>query len=186
MFRPRARSAFWPGFQPDVQRHGRRVRAGRAGAVAEAEIADNGPSVAAEMREWIFDPFFTTRAAGEGLGLWVGRNIPTRLGGDIEVKSRGGSLGMANSSKGTAFIVRIPAVPPERKIAPGIWPDSPLFRGAFIRTNRPGVFGEIIAGCRRGAGKPRRRPAGKPARPENPAAGIGRRPGRRFRKENGL
>lgn len=67
------------------------------------------------MREWIFDPFFTTRAAGEGLGLWVGRNIPTRLGGDIEVKSRGGSLGMANLSKGTAFIVRIPAVPPERK-----------------------------------------------------------------------
>jgi two-component system NtrC family sensor kinase len=87
------------------------------GPTVEVEIADNGPGIAAEMRERIFDPFFTTKGAGEGLGLglWVSHNILTRLGGDIEVKSRGGAFDADHSRKGTMFIVRIPAVPPERK-----------------------------------------------------------------------
>jgi two-component system NtrC family sensor kinase len=88
-----------------------------AGPTVEVEIADNGPGIAAEMRERIFDPFFTTKASGEGLGLglWVSHNILTRLGCEIEVKNRGGSLGDPRAGKGTAFVVRIPAVRPERK-----------------------------------------------------------------------
>mgnify|MGYP006275702297 CR=1 FL=1 len=80
-----------------------------AGGNVEVEIADNGPGIAAEMRERIFDPFFTTKATGEGMGmgLWVSHNIMTKLGGAIDLRSR--------PDEGTTFIVRIPAVPPERK-----------------------------------------------------------------------
>jgi signal transduction histidine kinase len=51
-------------------------------------IADDGPGIPPENRDQIFEPFFTTKGVkGTGLGLWVGRNIVQKHGGEINVRS---------------------------------------------------------------------------------------------------
>ena len=68
------------------------------------EIEDDGPGIAAEHIDRLFEPFFTTKAdVGNGLGLWVTKEIIERHRGTIVVNSRTeGSLG------GAAFVVKIP------------------------------------------------------------------------------
>jgi signal transduction histidine kinase len=51
-------------------------------------IADDGPGIPRESRDQIFEPFFTTKGIkGTGLGLWVGRNIVQKHGGEIHVRT---------------------------------------------------------------------------------------------------
>lgn len=51
-------------------------------------IADDGPGIPRENRDQIFEPFFTTKGIkGTGLGLWVGRNIVQKHGGEIHVRT---------------------------------------------------------------------------------------------------
>jgi len=55
-------------------------------------VIDNGPGIAAEVRNRIFDPFFTTKAIGEGtgLGLDIARRLVQRHNGRIELDSSPG------------------------------------------------------------------------------------------------
>ncbi len=48
-------------------------------------VCDDGPGIAAELRERVFDPFFSRREGGIGLGLTVVRQIVQAHHGDIEV-----------------------------------------------------------------------------------------------------
>ena len=72
------------------------VSAAVAGEGYRICIADNGPGVAAELRDSIFDPFFTTKPAGGGLGigLSVVADIVRQYGGVITVDASegGGAL----------------------------------------------------------------------------------------------
>jgi signal transduction histidine kinase len=72
----------------------------RNGEVVEVSFTDNGPGIAAAVREKIFHPFFTTRSAGSGLGLSVSYGIVQALGGRIEVASEAG--------RGSTFTVVLP------------------------------------------------------------------------------
>ncbi|MEA3273748.1 MAG: sensor histidine kinase [Pseudomonadota bacterium] len=65
-------------------------------------IADTGPGIAEEDLDKIFDPFFTTKGPdeGEGLGLYVVRQIVRKYEGSIEVESRRG--------EGTRFRLTFP------------------------------------------------------------------------------
>jgi two-component system sensor histidine kinase FlrB len=63
-------------------------------------LQDNGPGIAAELREQIFDPFFTTRANGTGLGLAVVRAVVVAHQGEIELDS--------DYRDGARFVVRLP------------------------------------------------------------------------------
>jgi signal transduction histidine kinase len=52
-------------------------------------IADNGQGISAAALPRIFEPFFTTKGStGNGLGLWVSKQIIEKHGGSIWVRSR--------------------------------------------------------------------------------------------------
>lgn len=71
-----------------------------------ASVEDNGKGMSEETMKHIFDPFFTTKKGyGTGLGLSITYGIVTRLGGQIQVKSRMG--------QGTVFTVSLPLRAPQ-------------------------------------------------------------------------
>lgn len=64
-------------------------------------VSDNGPGIAAEIKDKIFNPFFTTKPMGTGFGL--------SLSYDIVTKGHGGTLTMeSEEGEGTMFIVTLP------------------------------------------------------------------------------
>jgi signal transduction histidine kinase len=73
---------------------------------AVVEISDTGKGMTEETLSKIFTPFFTTkpRGQGTGLGLSISRDIITRHGGRIEVRSEPG--------RGSTFTLYLPATPP--------------------------------------------------------------------------
>jgi signal transduction histidine kinase len=48
-------------------------------------VADNGPGIAADLRERIFVPFFTTKRHGSGIGLTLVRQITAAHGANVDV-----------------------------------------------------------------------------------------------------
>jgi signal transduction histidine kinase len=64
------------------------------------DVTDDGPGVAAEIRDRIFDPFFTTKPQGSGLGLPIVRKIVDAHDGRIDLSSLPG--------RGTRFRVTLP------------------------------------------------------------------------------
>lgn len=69
------------------------------------DIVDHGPGVAPEVREHLFEPFFTTSPQGNGLGLFVARELAeaNQLGLHYHAAEDGGSrfrLSFPNSAVG--------------------------------------------------------------------------------------
>ena len=64
-------------------------------------VADDGPGVPSELREWIFEPFHSTRTEGSGLGLSTVGRIVASIGGEVQVEARDGG--------GARFEVALPA-----------------------------------------------------------------------------
>ena len=81
------------------------------GLAVEIRVADRGPGIPLDEQTHIFDPFFRGRRAvqdqvhGTGLGLNLVKKIVEAHGGTIRVHSE--------EMRGTEFVVRIPAAPPE-------------------------------------------------------------------------
>jgi PAS domain S-box-containing protein len=79
----------------DPRNGGRRVR---------IAVADGGTGMAVETTKSIFDPFFTTKGTvGNGLGLWVCKQLVEKHGGSIRVRSS-----MKGDRRGTTFSVLLP------------------------------------------------------------------------------
>jgi signal transduction histidine kinase len=82
-----------------------------SGPAVEIRVADHGPGIPLDEQPHVFDPFFRGRRAvqdqvhGTGLGLNLVKKIVEAHGGTIRVESE--------PMKGTEFVVRIPAAPPE-------------------------------------------------------------------------
>jgi PAS domain S-box-containing protein len=75
------------------------------GMMVQVVIEDDGPGIASENVDRIFEPFFTTKEdVGTGLGLWITKEIVSRHGGSILVRSRDG----AETPRGAAFTVNLP------------------------------------------------------------------------------
>jgi signal transduction histidine kinase len=78
-------------------------------AAVEIRVADRGPGIPAEEREYIFDPFFrgqrplNDQIHGTGLGLNLVKRIIEAHDGTVAVRDKSGP--------GAEFIVRIPATP---------------------------------------------------------------------------
>lgn len=68
-------------------------------------ISDNGQGISDVALGHIFQPFFTTKGSvGNGLGLWVSKQIVEKHGGSIQVHSRTRGL-----RQGTTFSVVLPS-----------------------------------------------------------------------------
>jgi len=76
-----------------------RSRAGASGDVV-VEVQDDGPGIAAGVRDRIFDVFYSNRGGGTGLGLPIALQIVKGHGGAIEVETMEGN--------GTTFRIRLP------------------------------------------------------------------------------
>ena len=79
------------------------IRARARDGQVRIEVEDDGPGVAAEVRDRLFEPFVTTKGLGEGtgLGLAVCRGL---------VESAGGEIGVDPSrTPGALFFVVLPA-----------------------------------------------------------------------------
>jgi signal transduction histidine kinase len=85
------------------------VRVVDAGAVARAEVEDNGPGIPAEALPNIFDRFFRLdkgrgrREGGNGLGLAIVRELIESMGGTVGVRSEQGV--------GSTFWIALPKAP---------------------------------------------------------------------------
>ncbi|MEO8727114.1 MAG: ATP-binding protein [Acidobacteriaceae bacterium] len=68
-------------------------------------VADTGHGIAAETLPHLFEPFFTTKGSiGNGLGLWVCKQIVEKHSGSIQVQST-----TEGPQRGTTFSVTLPA-----------------------------------------------------------------------------
>lgn len=87
------------------------VRGRYQGGEAVIAVADDGPGVAAELRERIFEPFVTDKEKGAGLGLAIVKRDMEAMGGRVEV----GDAADSGSGTGAEFRVYFPAFddPPE-------------------------------------------------------------------------
>ena len=65
-------------------------------------VEDDGPGVAAELREKILQPFFTTKTQGTGLGLAIVSRRASEVGGKLEFASP------VRDGRGTRFTVTLP------------------------------------------------------------------------------
>jgi signal transduction histidine kinase len=70
-----------------------------SGGFVRVEVYDNGPGIPVEEREFIYNPFFTSREGRSGLGLSIAQRVVKRLGGRLR---------LAESEKGTLFILDFP------------------------------------------------------------------------------
>jgi len=77
------------------------VRALRAGTSLRLEVEDGGPGIPSDVRGHLFEPYFSTKPVGKGtgLGLFVCRELVSRMGGRIGFQSGDG---------GTVFHVELP------------------------------------------------------------------------------
>ncbi len=68
-------------------------------------VADDGKGISPAILHKIFEPFFTTKGSiGNGLGLWVSKQIIEKHGGAVRVRSR-----TTSPHQGTTFAVVLPA-----------------------------------------------------------------------------
>ena len=80
-----------PGKQPRLL-----IQSARRGAQLEITVADNGPGVAAELKDMLFEILSSNKTSGMGLGLWLCKFIVERHGGTITYQNS--ALGGANFS----------------------------------------------------------------------------------------
>jgi len=69
---------------------------------ASIRVQDDGPGIPVEVRHRVFEALFTTKAKGTGLGLALSRRI---------AEAHGGSIQLAPSETGAAFVLVLPTVP---------------------------------------------------------------------------
>jgi PAS domain S-box-containing protein len=66
-------------------------------------VRDDGPGIPDEHHEQIFEPLFTTKSKGNGLGLWISKEIVERHGGSLELSP--------DTHSGTSFEISLPHDP---------------------------------------------------------------------------
>ena len=78
------------------------VSANEDGNNLEISVKDNGEGIDPEIQDKVYDMFFraSEKSSGSGLGLYIVKEMVSKLDGKINLKSKMG--------KGSEFIIRIP------------------------------------------------------------------------------
>jgi two-component system sensor histidine kinase PilS (NtrC family) len=61
-------------------------------------VTDDGSGVAKEDRQRLFEPFFTTKSTGNGLGLYISRELAEANGANLKYEAR---------PQGSVFIIQL-------------------------------------------------------------------------------
>jgi two-component system, NtrC family, sensor histidine kinase PilS len=117
-----------------------RVRVGAAvdsalsGEAVAVEVFDDGPGIAADVRERMFEPFVTSKPGGSGLGLAVVQRAAEAHRGVVLVESL---------AQGTRFALLVPRVQPLEPDVPtdAAVPEAPVASGS----NTPRVSRAVAA-----------------------------------------
>ena len=64
------------------------IEATASASQVKLEISDNGPGMDPQALQYIFDPFFTTKDNGNGLGLFISRQMAEENGGTLTAENR--------------------------------------------------------------------------------------------------
>ena len=87
-----------------------------ADATINIEITDDGQGVAEQDRARLFEPFFTTKTTGNGLGLYISRELADANGADLQYLMNNNDLNAFHTHKssrkklqksGGAFVLKI-------------------------------------------------------------------------------
>jgi nitrogen fixation/metabolism regulation signal transduction histidine kinase len=76
------------------------VSASRRDKRAEIEVADSGPGIPVETRQFVFDPYYTTKSDGTGLGLAIVKKVILEHGGEITCSD--------SNMGGVSFVISVP------------------------------------------------------------------------------
>ena len=101
------------------------VKVMRDSAEGVVHIEDEGPGIAAEIRDRIFDLYFTTKKGGSGIGLSMTYRILQLHNGTVEV---GPAL-----DRGTIFTFRVPLAPPSEQLRPFQQPQTARVDSGRVR-----------------------------------------------------
>ena len=86
------------------------LSAHKHGPSLEMSVHDNGPGISTENRAQLFQPFFSTKGdLGNGLGLYISKEIAERHAGNIQIETQQGS--------GTTARLTIPSISFQEHIA---------------------------------------------------------------------
>lgn len=69
----------------------------------EVRVMDTGCGIPVKQQARLFEPFFTTKEGGQGLGLWLSRELIKRLGGELVLEK-------SKPGEGTTFVIRLPLI----------------------------------------------------------------------------
>lgn len=74
----------------------------------QLSLRDSGPGVNKEAEEKIFEPLFTTKAKGNGLGLWISRELIRGHGGELSYVSSMSEVTGTYDNRGAEFLLVLP------------------------------------------------------------------------------
>jgi len=70
----------------------------KTAALLEIKVTDDGAGISEEDKSRLFEPFFTTKNTGNGLGLYISREL---------AEANGGRMEYLNSKQNTTFVLTI-------------------------------------------------------------------------------
>ena len=76
------------------------VRSALRDGRAVIEVADSGPGIPPDTRQFVFDPYYTTKSDGTGLGLAIVKKVVLEHGGEITCKD--------SNMGGVSFMISLP------------------------------------------------------------------------------
>ena len=109
------------------RRHRLTLRTRTLPDAVRVEVEDTGPGIPPAAMHQLFNPFFTTKPTGKGTGL--GLSISLGI-----VSEHGGRIWAENVSGGARFVVELPRVPVDDRVALTLLPTQPsTIHGAPLR-----------------------------------------------------